>query len=249
MNKTLNTLLAHFTSEQNWWDQFHLAYLMNPTAFIEDCITLNTAPIQLLQHQRDLVEIYEYHDHVYVASARQVGLSTINNAFMLWQCVFQHDTSIQIFAQDDTGACDLRTIRQMYDSLPNQVRARVKIQLHKTTHGILSFDNGSSITVLSTSFNALHGIPPADVLHIVRPSMFSTKNLQEVEQALIHPTVHAGGSIQVTDCINANLELINTHAMFACKIPWNVVPGRDQQFKDDTIRRIGQQAWNDDYGD
>ncbi len=82
-----------------------------------------------------------------VLKARQAGLTTIIQMFLLDRCLFNSDTRAGVIAHNREDAENFfkHKIKYAYDNLPAAIRSEIKARTDRA--GELSFSNGSSIRV------------------------------------------------------------------------------------------------------
>lgn len=106
-------------------------------------------PFRLLREQRNLLE--EMHYLNLIVKARQLGITTFIQIFLLDQCLFHPNISCGVIAhtQDDARRFFRDKIKFAYDHLPVFIKDRCAAKADNA--GELLFENGSRITVSSSA--------------------------------------------------------------------------------------------------
>ena len=210
-----------------------------------------------LDRGRILIDLYPYQkrvlrslrDHRFVAclASRQTGKTTMMTIYALWIACFQDDQRILIVANKEQTAISIfGRVRLAYENLPNYLKPGV-LEYGKTS---MKLANGSSIGISTTSSDAGRG-ESVNVL-ILDELAFIPNNLVEQFWSSVYPIISAStkSKIFVASTPNGSGNLFFTlyteaekgaNNWKAEKILWHEVPGRDEQWKEDTIRSIGSE--------
>ena len=186
-------------------------------------------------------------DNRFVAclASRQTGKTTMMTIYALWIACFQEDQRIFIVANKEQTAISIFSrVRLAYENLPNFLKPGV-LEYGKTS---MKLANGSSIGISTTSSDAGRG-ESVNVL-ILDELAFIPNNLVDSFWKSVYPIISSSkkSKIFVASTPNGSNNLFHTLYMDAVndksnwhaeKILWNEIPGRDEQWKQDTIRSIG----------
>lgn len=177
--------------------------------------------------------------------SRQSGKSTISTIFCLWTACFNNDQNILIVANKESTAKEIfKRIRMAYEELPNWLKPAVK-EYQKES---LELANGSRIGITTTTGTAGRG-SSANLLFVDEADWIET-NLLEEFWASVYPIISSSKKSKIIlastprDTSGLFFKLYdgsvkNTNNWVSLKIPWNEVPGRDEQWKKDTMSSLG----------
>jgi len=186
-------------------------------------------------------------DNRFVAclASRQTGKTTMMTIYALWIACFQDDQRILIVANKEQTAISIFSrVRLAYENLPNFLKPGV-LEYGKTS---MKLANGSSIGISTTSSDAGRG-ESVNVL-ILDELAFIPNNLVDSFWKSVYPIISSSrkSKIFVASTPNGSNNLFfnlytdavsgksNWHAE---KILWHEIPGRDEAWKQETIRSIG----------
>lgn len=175
---------------------------------------------------------------------RQSGKSTTTVAYFLWTICFDVEKIIGIFANKQATSVELLgRLKLAYEHLPVWLKSGIVIW-NKTA---IELDNGCRVMAFSTSSASARGFSFSQILideaAFIPPQMF-----QEFFESTI-PVVASGKNTKITIVSTPNgfnhfykifNDSINGVAEYhPYKIEWNEVPGRDEEWKQEQIRKLG----------
>jgi hypothetical protein len=231
---------------------------IDPIYFIDTFVkvqhpTKGIVPFKLFDFQKDMIRMFHSKKKSIVRSARQSGKSQTVAAYLLWFAMFTDNVNVLCVSKDSGAAKEIiDRIQKMYLEVPEHIKCGISDDAwNKHT---AAFDNGSKIISLSTTPNSGRGLSISllfcDELAFVRP------NIQEEFWGSIMPTLATGGGCIITSTPNGDTDLysklcrgaeLGNNDFAYMFIPWNAVPGRDEQFKNERIREVGQRLWDQEY--
>lgn len=190
--------------------------------------------------------IQSYHDNRFsiTMASRQVGKSTTVVAFFLWYVLFNTNVRCCISANKQRTAVDLLSrLKLAYENLPRFLQQGVagwaKMEI--------TLSNGSSVFAAATSSSAVRG-GSYNVL-LCDEFAFVPENIANEFYASTFPTITSGKTtklIMVSTPNGMNLfhkfwseSKSGDNDFVATVAHWSEVPGRDEQWKQETIRNIG----------
>ena len=180
-------------------------------------------------------------------ASRQTGKTTMMTIYALWIACFQDDQRILIVANKEQTAISIFSrVRLAYENLPNYLKPGV-IEYGKTS---MKLANGSSIGISTTSSDAGRG-ESVNVL-ILDELAFIPNNLVEEFWKSVYPIISSStkSKIFVASTPNGSGNLFHTlyteaekgaNNWKSEKILWHEVPGRDEKWKQETIKSIGSE--------
>jgi hypothetical protein len=206
--------------------------------------------IKLRDYQIDLLTLLSNNDRVILMQNRQSAKTTTVCIYLFWYSIFNPDVTIGILAHKDSCAMSiLSDIKMMYDELPDWLRPNY-IEYNAHT---LSFDNGSKIFCAATSPDALVGESITalycDEFSLVPDATeffaYNSATVSEGKQVIISSTPRGVGNLFHKFWIEAS----NGQSRFKpFRVDWWQVPGRDEKWKEATIKEIGPVLFASEYG-
>ena len=225
----------------------------NPGYFIENYVKIvsideGLIPFHLYPFQKDMIGTFHNNRFTICKLPRQSGKSTVLLAYLVHYLIFNETVSVAILANKAQTARDLLGRFQLaYEHLPEWLQQGV-LNWNK---GSLELENGSKILASSTSASAVRG--GSYNLIFLDEFAFVPSNIAEQFFSSVYPTISAGKTSKVVivstphgmnmyyklwqDAINEKNENepIDVH--------WTEVPGRDDAWKEQTIRNTSEQQF------
>ncbi len=218
-----------------------------------------------LDRGKDKISLYKYQKRILralrdnrfniVLSSRQSGKTTLMTIYALWMCCFYEDQRILIVANKEQTAINIfKRVRMAYEMLPNWLKPGVR-EYGKTS---MTLGNGSSIGISTTSSDAGRG-DSCNVL-ILDELAFIDNHLVENFWKSVYPIISSSkkSKIFIASTPNGTENLFYNLYSNAIKgdnnwhperVDWHEVPGRDEQWKYDTIRSLGSKdAFDQEFG-
>jgi len=195
-------------------------------------------PFKTYDYQSELLNNFDDHRFTVILKARQLGISTITAAYVVWLMLFHRDKNILVMATKYTTASNLvKKVKHMLKHLPDWVQI-AKVEVDNRSSFELS--NGSQIKASSTSADA--GRSEALSLLVVDEAAH-VEGLDELWTGL-YPTLSTGGRCIALSTpngvgnwfhktyISAAAEKSDFHPI---KLMWYAHPDRDDHwFKKET---------------
>jgi len=192
-------------------------------------------PFKTYDYQSDLIDIFNDHRFSVILKARQLGISTITAAYIIWMMLFHRDKNILVMATKYTTASNLvKKVKSMLRSLPDWIQIA---QVEVNNRNSFELNNGSQIKASSTSVDA--GRSEALSLLVIDEAAH-VENLDELWTGL-YPTLSTGGRCIALSTpngvgnwfhktyIDAESGKSNFHPI---KLLWDVHPDRDRDWFD-----------------
>tara|TARA_R110000744_G_scaffold359665_3_gene466994 strand:+ start:1407 stop:3182 length:1776 start_codon:yes stop_codon:yes gene_type:complete len=211
--------------------------------------------IKLHNCQKKVLRQLRDNRFVTLLASRQVGKTTMMTIYCLWIACFQDDQRILIVANKEQTAINIfKRVRTAYEMLPNYLKPGVE-EYGKTG---MTLANGSSIGISTTSSDAGRG-DSCNVLildelafidnHLVKDfwkSVFPIISSSKKSKIFIASTPNGTDNLFYDLYSNAEKGINNWSAV---RIDWWEVPGRDEKWKEDTIKALGSvEAFNQEFG-
>ena len=229
----------------------------DPEYFIENYIKvvsvdLGIVPFALYDFQKTMVNTIHDNRFSIFCTPRQVGKSTTVVSYFLWYVLFNEDVNIAILANKGSLARDILSRLQLaYENLPKFLQQGVLIW----NKGNIELENGSKIIAASTSSSAIRGGTYNMIL--LDEFAFVPPNIADEFMASVYPTISSGKSTKIVVVSTPN-GLNHFYKMWEdaksqknnyipVSVHWKDVPGRDDDWKAETIRNIGKERWAQEF--
>ena len=178
-------------------------------------------------------------------ASRQIGKTTMMTIYALWVASFNPDQRILIVANKEGTAIEIMSrIRLAYEELPNWLKPGVK-EYGKTS---IVLANGTKIGISTTTGTAARGQSVncliLDELAFIEPHLVEDfwKSVYPIISSSKKSKIFIASTANGTDNLFYNLYsgAENEENGWAYdKILWNEIPGRNDKWKEDTIKSIG----------
>ena len=229
----------------------------DPIYFIENYMKIvsldeGLVPMNMYKFQKKMVKTFHKNRFTICKLPRQSGKSTIIIAYLLHYVLFNPNVNVAILANKSSTARDILGRLQLgYEHLPKWLQQGV-ISWNK---GSLDLENGSSILAASTSASAIRG----GSYNIIFLDEFAyvPSTLAEEFFSSVYPTISSGKTTKVmivstphgmnqfyklwTDAESGKNDYI------PIEVHWSEVPGRDDVWKEETIRNTSQSQFNSEF--
>ena len=229
----------------------------DPIYFIENYMKIvsldeGLVPMNMYKFQKKMVKTFHKNRFTICKLPRQSGKSTIIIAYLLHYVLFNPNVNVAILANKSSTARDILGRLQLgYEHLPKWLQQGV-ISWNK---GSLDLENGSSILAASTSASAIRG----GSYNIIFLDEFAyvPSTLAEEFFSSVYPTISSGKTTKVmivstphgmnmfyklwTDAENKKNDYV------PIEVHWSEVPGRDEVWKEETIRNTSQSQFNSEF--
>ena len=206
----------------------------------------------LWDFQEDLIRMMEDNRFVIACQSRQSGKSTTDAAYFLHYVLFNEKKTVAILANKADGAREiLGRLQMMYEYLPDWLQQGV-LDWNK---GSFNLENGSRVIAASTSSSTIRG-KSINILFLDEFA-FVPKNIAEEFMRSVYPTISSGKTSKIF-IVSTPYGMNHYHKMWIdaierrneykfLQVKWDKVPGRDEKWKEQTIRNIGQEAFDQEF--
>ena len=210
--------------------------------------------IKLYPYQKRILRSLRDNRFVVLLSSRQSGKSSLMTIYALWIACFFNDQRVLVANKESTAINIFKRIRLAYEQLPNFLKPGVS-EWGKTG---LSLGNGSSIGISTTSSDAGRG-DSCNCL-ILDELAFIDNNLAVDFWRSVYPIISSSkkSKIFVASTPNGANNLFyelytgalkGENGWRAERVDWHEVPGRDEDWKQKTIKSLGSvEAFNQEFG-
>ena len=247
--KRANTQIE-FTEEQIY--EF-LKCKEDPVYFARNYIKIVTLdhglqPFRMYPFQEKLISNFHEHRFNICKMPRQTGKSTTCVSYLLHYAVFNDNVNIAILANKASTARDLlQRLQLAYENLPKWMQQGV-LSWNK---GSLELENGSKISSNSTSSSAVRG--GSYNIIFLDEFAFIPNHIADDFFASVYPTISSGQSTKVI-IVSTPRGMNHFYRMWhdsekgknayvATDVHWSEVPGRDEEWKAQTIANTSEQQF------
>ena len=245
---------------QQWSPELLLEYkkcMKDPVYFAENYVKVialdqGLVPFELYPYQKQMFNHFEENRFNVVLACRQSGKSISACAYLLWYALFHSEKTIAILANKGATAREmLSRITLMLENIPFFLQPGSKA-LNK---GSLEFSNNSRIIAAATSGSSIRGMS----VNLLYLDEFAFVERAAEFYTSTYPVVSAGKETKVIITSTANgignqfhkiwegaVQGINEFKSF--RVDWWDVPGRDDNWKSQTIANTSQLQFDQEFG-
>ncbi len=225
----------------------------DPIYFIKKYIKIvsldeGVIPFNLYDFQEDMVNRFHNKRFNIAKLPRQSGKSTVVTSYLLWYVIFNPNVNVAILANKAATAREmLGRLQLSYENLPKWMQQGI-IGWNK---GSVELENGSRLLAASTSASAVRGMS-FNVIFLDEFA-FVPNNIAEQFFSSVYPTISSGKSTKVIIIstphgMNMFYKLWHdaergTNEYTHTEVHWSQVPGRDAEWKEQTIRNTSEQQF------
>jgi len=235
--------------------QFVKTCEVNKKYFIENVIKINTVdrgliPFELREYQSKLIDVIDNYNEVIINKSRQIGMTKLAAAIITHYLMFNNHKLVYVGANKlSRGVEIIKLIRDMIMAMPEYLRPHMSI---RNNHCIEIEGTKSKVILGTTTRDSIVGFKP-DFIYIdeaafIRKPQFdgfldALKPLKYQPKMLIASSTNGFN----TFCKLWYDALCNYNNLRPVKIPYHLVPRRDERWKRDEIQRIGLNRFNAEY--
>ena len=255
-----NPNLKKANIQQSWTKEQLKEYSLcmdDPQYFIEKYVKIisldeGLIPFKMYDFQKEMAGTFHNNRFTICKLPRQSGKSTIMVSYILHYALFNPTVNIAILANKAATARDLLSRLQLaYEHLPKWLQQGVM----SWNKGSLELENGSKILASSTSASAVRG----GSYNIIFLDEFAyvPSNVAEQFFSSVYPTISSGKTTKVMIVstphgMNMFYKLWvdaeeGRNAYIPIEVHWSEVPGRDEAWKEETIKNTSQAQFNTEF--
>ena len=226
----------------------------DPLYFMEKYIQIvsldeGLVPFKMYGFQKKIVETIHNNRFTICKLPRQSGKSTTTISYLLHYALFNANSNIALLANKSSTARDILSRLQLaYENLPKWLQQGV-INWNK---GNIELENKSTIVAAATSSSAIRG--GSYNIIFLDEFAFVPTNIAEMFFSSVYPTISAGKNtkmIIVSTPYGMNqfyklwIDAENKRNDYIpIEVHWSEVPGRDEEWKEQTIRNTVRNNFN-----
>jgi len=211
--------------------------------------------IKLRPFQKRILRGLRDNRFVCLLASRQIGKTTLMTIYALWIACFFEDQRILIVANKEQTAINIfKRVRLAYEKLPNYLKPGT-VEYGKTS---MTLGNGSSIGISTTSSDAGRGDSCNCLIldelafidnHLVQDfwkSVYPIISSSKKSKIFVASTPNGTGNLFYDLYVGAlESDSEKNNGWHAERVDWWEVPGRDEQWKKNTVRELGSQEYFD----
>jgi len=229
----------------------------DPLYFMENYIQIvsldkGLVPFKLYEFQKHIVRTMHDNRFTICKLPRQSGKSTTVVSYLLHYALFNPNSNVAILANKSSTARDiLGRVQLAYENLPKWLQQGV-INWNK---GNIELENKSVIVAAATSASAIRG--GSYNIIFLDEYAFVPPNIAEMFFSSVYPTISAGTQTKMiivstpygmnqfyklwVDAENGRNDYV------PIEVHWSEVPGRDEKWKEDTIRNTSPEQFSQEF--
>ena len=229
----------------------------DPLYFIQNYVKIvsldeGLVPFKMYDFQKEMVGTMHNNRFTICKLPRQSGKSTTIVSYLLHYVIFNPNTNVAILANKSSTARDiLGRLQLAYENIPKFLQQGV-LNWNK---GNIELENGSKVVAAATSSSAIRGgsyniifldefaFVPATIAEQFFSSVFPTISSGKNTKMIIVSTPHGMNMYYKlwTDAVNKQNDYI------PIDVHWSEVPGRDEQWKEQTIRNTSAEQFQQEF--
>ena len=209
-------------------------------------------PFNMWDFQAKMLKTFQENRFSICKLPRQVGKSTTSIAYILHLVLFTDQQNVAILANKGALARDLLAKLQLaYEYLPKWLQQGV-VTWNK---GNIELENGSKVLAAATSSSAIRG--GSFNLIFLDEFAFVQRNLADAFFASTYPTISSGKTTKIIIVSTPNgmnhffkmwVDATEGRSEYApIEIMWNDVPGRDDEWKKQTIANTSEEQFRQEF--
>jgi hypothetical protein len=215
-------------------------------------VDLGLIPFDMWDFQEKMVQDFHENRFCICKMPRQVGKTTTTVGYMLWSVLFQDDYVAGILANKGSLARDiLSKIQKAYEYLPLWLQQGIIVW----NKGNIELENGSKIFAYATSAAGVRG--GSFNLIFLDEFAFVPHNMATEFFTSTYPVISSGKTSKVIIVSTPNglnlfykmwTDAIEKRSTYKpVEIHWSQVPGRDQAWKEETIKNTSEEQFRQEF--
>lgn len=217
-------------------------------------------PIKLRPYQEKIVETLVANvpkkNNRIIMQGRQSGKTTIATLYLTWLALFKQNKTIAVLANKEAQALEIMArIKDAYINLPLWLQQGINKDVGGWTKGCIGLDNGTKIFAAASSSSSIRG-KTVDYM-LVDEFAHLDANIAEDFMMSVFPTQASRSDsklILISTPKGMNhfydiwIKAVNGQNSFIpCKVQWNEIEGRDDEWRERMIRDQGIIFFNQEY--
>lgn len=255
-NPRLRRAFIQVAMTQDQLDEYRKCH-DDPIYFIRNYVRIvalgkGIVKFDLYDFQEDMVKTFVDERFVICKIPRQSGKSITTIAFMLWMVLFRENYNMAIVAHKGPAANGLlERLKLAYENLPLWLQHGI-IEWNK---GNIELENGSKIAAFATTADGLRS--GSYDLVLLDEFAFVPNNIAEAFFTSTYPVITAGTETKIF-IISTPKGMNHFYTAWTrakkgkseyvpIEVHWSAVPGRDQKWKEETIRNTSEEQFKQEF--
>ena len=225
----------------------------DPVYFIQTYVKIvnvdkGLIPFDMWPFQEDMVKAFHNNRFSICKMPRQIGKTTTTVGYMLWCVLFQDEYNVAILANKGQLSQEiLSRLQKAYEYLPIWLQQGIIVWNKRS----VELENGSKIFAYATSSSGVRG--GSYNLIFLDEFAFVQHNMAQDFFQSTYPVISSGQTSKVIIVSTPNgLNLFykmwtdaieNRSTYVPVEVHWSMVPGRDQKWKEETIRNTSEEQF------
>ena len=209
-------------------------------------------PFKMYDFQKHIVRTIHDNRFTICKLPRQSGKSTTTVSYLLHYALFNPNSNIAILANKSSTARDiLGRVQLAYENLPKWLQQGV-INWNK---GNIELENKSQIVAAATSSSAIRG--GSYNIIFLDEFAFVPPNIAEMFFSSVYPTISSGTKTKMI-IVSTPYGMNQFYKLWSdaenkkndyvpIDVHWSEVPGRDEKWKEDTIRNTSPEQFQQEF--
>jgi len=209
-------------------------------------------PFEMWDFQQDMLKTFHENRFSICKLPRQVGKTTTAVAFLLHYILFNENVNVAILANKSSTAREiLGRLQLAFEYLPRFLQHGIR----EWNKGSIELANGSRALADSTSGSSVRGRSFNAIF--LDEFAFVPNNIAEAFFMSTYPTISSGNSTKVIIVSTPNglnlfyrmwMDAIEKRSLYIpIEIHWSMVPGRDEKWKEETIRNTSAEQFRQEF--
>ena len=231
----------------------------DPIYFIRNYVKIKTEdrgviPFEMFDFQEQMIRDFHDHNRVVILKSRQMGISTLIAAYVLWVMVFHEGKNTLIVSIKETTAMEIVSkIKLAHEKLPGWIKQFTGGLKQENKHS-LQFQNMSMVLATSSASDSTRSFSASFVIFdeaafiddidelwtSAQPTLSTVKD----GKAIILSTPNGMGGFFHKTWVESENKLNNFHPI---KLPWHLRPDRDQVWYEAQLKDMGAKKFGQEY--
>lgn len=254
-----NQNLKKANVKRNWSEHEILELIKcksNPIYMIENYFKIisldhGLVTFELFEYQKTIINTCLNNNFVICNLARQMGKTVSVGAYVLTEALFNENYNIAILANKASTSREiLDRIKMMFEYLPEFLKLGIK----EWNKGTVEFANGSKIFAAATTSTSIRGKSS----NIIVLDEFSFVENAEEFYTSTFPVISSGKTTKIIitstpNGMNLFYKILNEarkglNSFIPLEFDWTHDPRKDEKWKEATIRNIGKNNFDQEFG-
>jgi hypothetical protein len=210
-------------------------------------------PFELWSFQERMIKSFHDNRFTICKIGRQSGKSVTVIAYLLHFALFNESKTVAILANKGSTARELLgRLKTAYEHLPNWLKQGILVW----NKGDIQFANGSRVIAAATSSSAIRG-QSVNLLYLDEYGFVPNGQAEEFFRS-VYPTISSGTTTKIIVTSTPNglnhywkmwKDATEKRSLyFPIEVHWTEIPGRDEKWKEETIRNTDPVQFEQEFG-